>query len=70
MFAPFICGMKLGQLEVCVAPPLEVYPLRYLGRFPSGVPDLGFHEYEFNELPPGKVWTEPLPDRILRAGSS
>lgn len=70
MFAPFIRGMTLGQLEVCVAPPLEFCPLRYQGMFPSGVPGLSFHEYEFNELPPGAVWTGPLPDRILRAGSS
>lgn len=69
MFAPFIQGMGLGQLEVCVAPPVDVYPLRYHGKFPSDVPGLVFHEYEFDGLPPGATWTGPLPDRILRAGA-
>lgn len=66
MFAPFMRGMKLGQLEVCVAPPIEVFPLRNLGCFSSGQPGLNFHEYEFDSLPPSTRWTGPLPDRIIK----
>lgn len=67
MFAPLIRGMPLGQLEVCVAPPLEVFLLEYFGHFPSGQPGLYFHEYGFSELPTGKRWTGPLPERIIKA---
>lgn len=66
VFAPLIQGMSLGQLEVCVAPPLEPLPLEYQGHFESGQPGLSFHEYEFDSLKPGERWTGPLPDRIIK----
>jgi len=67
MFAPFIKGIKLGQLEVCVAPPLEIFPLDYHGSFPSGQEDIIFHEYGFDELPAGESWSRELPNRIIKA---
>lgn len=41
VFAPFIPGMDLSQLELVVAPPIEPMPLQYEGEFG------GLHDYTF-----------------------